>query len=596
MIYIPDTSVIIDGKITELIKNKKLKGTIIIPEFVICELENQANRGRETGFIGLDEIKNIRELAKKNKITISELGRKPTSEEIKLANTGRIDALIRDIAKNEKGELLTSDIVQAKTAEAQGIKVTYFEKIKIKTEHLKKYFDKNTMSVHLKDGMRPKAKKGLPGQFKLVEIGKEILTKEQLEEIAIEILEAQRTSDKSFIEIAKHKVTVIQLGNCRIAITRPPFSEKMEITAVRPIVNVNLDSYKIPKRLKERLDTKSEGIIVAGPPGHGKSTLSQALANYFDEKKMIVKTMEQPRDLQLNPSITQYGPLEGSMEKTADILLLVRPDLTIYDEIRKTSDFKIFADMRLAGVGMIGVIHATRPIDAIHRFLGRTELGLLPQIIDTILFVYEGKISKVYSLKLMIKVPTGMVEQDLARPVIEVTDFETGTLEYEIYTYGEQTIAIAIEGEATSKIQKLAEEQIKKVVGQFSKDIKITIVSDDRVVLNIPDRDIASFIGTKGKNISKIEEKLGIHISVEPIIDTLKRTVSYAITESGGYLNMQITDTLKINEKFADIYKDKEFLFNATIGKKDIIKIKKISEIGQKVLQAFTLKNLRVLV
>ena len=42
------------------------------------------------------------------------------------------------------------------------------------------------------------------------------------------------------------------------------------------------------------------------------------------------------------------------MGKTADILLLVRPDFTIYDELRKTKDFRIFADIRLAGVGMIG--------------------------------------------------------------------------------------------------------------------------------------------------------------------------------------------------------------------------------------------------
>ncbi len=41
------------------------------------------------------------------------------------------------------------------------------------------------------------------------------------------------------------------------------------------------------------------------------------------------------------------------MEASADILLLVMPDYTIYDEVRKTRDFQVFADMRLAGVGMI---------------------------------------------------------------------------------------------------------------------------------------------------------------------------------------------------------------------------------------------------
>lgn len=49
--------------------------------------------------------------------------------------------------------------------------------------------------------------------------------------------------------------------------------------------------------------------------------------------------MESPRDLQLPAEITQYAPLEGSMENTADVLLLVRPDYTIYDELRKKQRF-----------------------------------------------------------------------------------------------------------------------------------------------------------------------------------------------------------------------------------------------------------------
>ena len=52
------------------------------------------------------------------------------------------------------------------------------------------------------------------------------------------------------------------------------------------------------------------------------------------------------------------------MALTGDVLLLVRPDFVVYDEVRKTSDFEIFADMRLAGVGLVGVTHANRAIDA----------------------------------------------------------------------------------------------------------------------------------------------------------------------------------------------------------------------------------------
>ena len=56
MILVPDTSVLIDGRITSMIKAGEYKGaTIIVPEAVIAELEAQANNGREIGFSGLND-------------------------------------------------------------------------------------------------------------------------------------------------------------------------------------------------------------------------------------------------------------------------------------------------------------------------------------------------------------------------------------------------------------------------------------------------------------------------------------------------------------------------------------------------------------
>jgi ATPase len=48
---------------------------------------------------------------------------------------------------------------------------------------------------------------------------------------------------------------------------------------------------------------------------------------------------------------------------------LSRPDYTVYDEVRNKSDFELYKDMRLTGIGLVGVIHATRPVDSIQRFL-----------------------------------------------------------------------------------------------------------------------------------------------------------------------------------------------------------------------------------
>ncbi len=382
-----------------------------------------------------------------------------------------------------------------------------------------KYFDKHTMSVHLKENVVPMAKKGKPGNIKLVRIRSKPLTRGQVEYMAREIVERAKSDFKSFIEIEREGATVVQFREYRISIARPPFSDGIEITVVRPVAKVSMDSYRLPDKLIDRLTTSAKGILIAGPPGAGKTTFAQAAAEFYQKLGTIVKTMESPGPAG-REEITQYAPLEKDMSKTADILLLVRPDYTIYDELRKTKDFRIFADMRMAGVGMIGVVHATRPIDAIQRIIGRVELGMIPSIVDTTIYIDEGRVAAIYDIKLTVKVPSGMLEADLSRPVIEIRDFETGDLVHEIYTYGEQTIVMDVGMTQFKKtpIQKMAEKEIikevKKVVrGQVEVDMK----SDRRATVWVEEDSIPKLIGKKGKNIDELEGKVGISIGVESI-------------------------------------------------------------------------------
>jgi ATPase len=63
-----DTSALIAGKITELMNAHKLDGSeIIIPEVVTGELQAQAAKGKEIGFVGLEEIKKIQQAKEKPK-------------------------------------------------------------------------------------------------------------------------------------------------------------------------------------------------------------------------------------------------------------------------------------------------------------------------------------------------------------------------------------------------------------------------------------------------------------------------------------------------------------------------------------------------
>ena len=581
---VPDTSIIIDGKLSDLIEEGEIDGEIVIPEFAVDELENQANNGQETGYKGLEEIKKIREEASEKSIDVSFTGRKPTEEEIKLANNGRIDALIRDIAEEIDGELFTGDIVQARVAEAKGVKHTLFEQERETNFSLQDYFDDKTMSVHLKQGAKPKAKRGLPGEFMLEEIRDEVLSKEDLDKIISETIEKAEMSEDGLIEMQKDGATVLQIGRYRIAITRPPFSEASEITAVRPVAKVSLDDYAMSEKLLTRLKTDAEGILVAGAPGHGKSTFAQALAEYYEEQDQVVKTMEKPRDLDVGADITQYTGLEDSMENTGDFLLLARPDFTVFDEVRKTSDFEVFSDMRMAGVGMIGIVHASEAVDAIQRLIGRVELGMIPQVCDTVIHIEDAQIDKVYRLELKVKVPEGMTEEDLARPVIQILEFENDAPEYEIYTYGEETVVVPTTEQAETGAERLAREQVEYQLRRYVDDPEVEFISENHICLYADEDEIPKLIGKGGQNIDRIEKELGLEITVESYEEIEREEVSYSLDERGNSVVLDVGEAFSGEE--VQVEKNDEFLFAATVGKKGEVSLTKQSELAEDVIKA----------
>jgi ATPase len=249
----------------------------------------------------------------------------------------------------------------------------------------------------------------------------------------------------------------------------------------------------------------------------------------------------------------------------------------------------VFSDMRLAGVGMVGVVHASSPLDAIQRFIGRVELGMIPHILDTIIFIKGGRIQKVYEVTLTVKVPSGMAEADLARPLVEVRDFESGMVEYEIYTYGEENVVVPVV-EANSSISdnpmfKLAESRIKDVIRRFDPEAEITILSNNRAQILVNKNAVPRIIGKGGSTVSELEKILGIKLDVDAKNSAGQREINFEFDESGSSISIYLPDSLV--GKMVDIHVDNEYIFSSQVGKKARIKIDKGTDNGKRLMGAF---------
>jgi len=550
-IYVIDTSIVIERKVSELIKSGEVKGKVIVPMAVLAELENQANQNQSEGFLGLEEIKELRKLEAEGKINLEYAGRKPTEAHIKGARGGAIDDIIRELAYDREAVLLTGDRVQSLVAEALGVQTMLILPVPIKKVEalaIEKYFDQNTMSIHLKENTLPLAKRGKPGEWSFLTLSETRLTAHDVKTFSADVIEKTKISEGAFIEMTSPSVTVVQFKNYRIVMTKPPFADGWELTAVRPLVSLEIENYNLTQKLLQRLKTSAAGILVSGAPGSGKTTFAAALAKFYLKQGKLVKTIESPRDLQVPDEIVQYSKNLGNRDDIHNVMLLTRPDYTFFDEMRTTEDFRLYADLRLAGIGLAGVVHATKAIDAIQRFLERVELGLIPSIIDTVIFVKDGKITKVLELDMKVKIPTGMVEADLARPVVEVKDFETNELEFEIYTYGEQTVVIPVKkkGPKTKAEAMLEESVADKLRKKLGLPIKVEQVSDGRFALYVPAGYEAKIIGRKGERVSQLEQELGIRIDVRTLEEVAGAALAYKVKEEKKFINFYFSEPVKV--------------------------------------------------
>jgi ATPase len=327
------------------------------------------------------------------------------------------------------------------------------------------------------------------------------------------------------------------------------------------------------------------------------------------------------------------------MSNTADVLLLVRPDYVIFDELRKKEDYSVFGDMRLSGLGMVGVVPASSIRDAVQRFSDRVDLSVLSQVVSTLLFVKEGKIVKVYDVEFTIKAPQGMAGDVYVRPVITVREQETGQLVLDIFRYDGETIVMPVTGATPGpgrvpQVQqigqpvhaaqplrpaavpahepakkegeerpgwKLAEKDIQREIGRYTEGfVDVQMLSDTKAVVYIDDKDVPAAIGKGGKNVSAIVNKIGIGIDIKPRSDLDRQQQQAAVARPaeeeinlGGGIKIQ-TDKRQLTivapehtGKIVDVFAGKEYLFTATVNETGEIHLAKNSSIAQEMLRRF---------
>ena len=384
--------------------------------------------------------------------------------------------------------------------------------------------DETTSTVFLKADCPPRAKRGHISELRLDTIDDNPWSKIEVSDLSDELATVvDQHPDRSdcFVEIEREGCRILQIGDLRVTCAWPPFSDAWEITVVRPVAYLSLSDYEIEPELRRILSDHHRGVFFVGKPGSGKTSFAQAIAAYLDDEVgAMVKTMEAPRDLQLPDRITQYAPLEGDLEKTAEVIFLVRPDFVIFDEVRRSRDFEIFGDVRLAGVGLLGVTHANSALEAIQRLVGKVELGLISQVLDTVIHIEKGKVHEILELKMVVRAPTGM-ESDLSRPVIEIRRFPSGELTHEMFAFGSEIAVVPVSGEdgRGSPAMAMAGDELKRQVIRLT-GISVALakfMTDASAEIYVDESAVGAVVGPGGQNIRRLEQQLGVKLDVKSV-------------------------------------------------------------------------------
>ena len=112
-----DTSVIIDGRIADVCDTGFIDGTLVIPQFVLKELQLVADSGdslkRNRGRRGLDILQKIQKMA----------GVEVTISDVDFPEVKEVDLKLIELARTLQGKIVTNDFNLNKVAQLRGVEV-----------------------------------------------------------------------------------------------------------------------------------------------------------------------------------------------------------------------------------------------------------------------------------------------------------------------------------------------------------------------------------------------------------------------------------------------------------------------------------------
>ena len=106
--------------------------------------------------------------------------------------------------------------------------------------------DESVSTVFLKSDCPPRVKRGHITELEVVELDINPYNKSMIESIADELtISVENNNDvrsDCFIEIDRYGCKVLQVGDLRVTISWPPFSDGWEIIVVRPVAQPSLEA------------------------------------------------------------------------------------------------------------------------------------------------------------------------------------------------------------------------------------------------------------------------------------------------------------------------------------------------------------------